>query len=769
MSIRINFDPPKESDIQTIRISKSDNIRGVYLDIEDINARDEEGEYITFYDDPCGRMWNFYIISFIDTAGNCTESEPVRVCITTPVHFSISIPDERDTRVSVIFIYRSDCEEGIFELIDRIDAQDEAHSPVVEYTDFGGHADFCYKIAFGYSDEKDGKAVWIIGEESNVIQPVNISGNLIARVTERSLIAGDHQNTENLPFREYANCGYHQFSPIDVICGTKSSPYSRQLGLTSGNNCGDGGGLSLFERNIQRQLELLDVTGENIIIFRRKWTGERCPKLNTIDENPHTQCSTCFGTGYVGGYDRILFNKDSDNPQGKAKIRLQPAVEDVLLNRDAGLDVIAEYTAWTLPQPVIRDRDVIVQFDPIDTRQEVWRYEVLDVTRGKFFCGFDSVQFFRMKRLNKFNDIIYSVPLIGKFDVSIMDGDDKIILPFGEETDQVERRVASTIVINNKLPFKGDDGCCDPLSTAEVKEDAIIQSIQEKNEEAWLKLNCDLKVILKSDDKVNMFLSEFPSLCIVLQNTFMDQTALVVGASQVDSSGSLRNVDGLSGTKLDIGHRITGVFFDFASADSNVTLEISDGKRVIFRQVVSRQQNNFHMQGMFPPLNLDDGSTIFVKVYGRNIVQPTVVVHMIAQESIFSSSSLSGPMSESNMTPQQTHAIKQVKALLSINDIQSLRGGIDAILAKYFDKYSFYVHKKEEGIANISPGLVKKTIVIQDKPKANTVDILKGNSVHYYLALNAEIGISDKEYLIDEKNTFRVSDYSNLVYIMLMD
>ena len=83
--------------------------------------------------------------------------------------------------------------------------------------------------------------------------------------------------------------------------------------------------------------------------------------------------------------------------------------EDLKLGAESHLEQMYEPICWTLPNPAIRDRDVIVRFDFNNDVEFV--YEVLNTTKDKLFFRHYTRQRLSLKRLDK-TDIIYSFPYI---------------------------------------------------------------------------------------------------------------------------------------------------------------------------------------------------------------------------------------------------------------------------------------------------------------------------------------------------------------------
>lgn len=115
----------------------------------------------------------------------------------------------------------------------------------------------------------------------------------------------------------------------------------------------------------------------------------------------------CYGTGIVGGYVRYINCRE---PQGRIWMRVGPTNEDLDLQED-GLRQKFVSDNWTLPTPIIRDRDVIVLFDP-ETGEETWRYEVLAVDRNRGMFRRFVAQKFNMHQFEK-TDPIYNIEVFG--------------------------------------------------------------------------------------------------------------------------------------------------------------------------------------------------------------------------------------------------------------------------------------------------------------------------------------------------------------------
>jgi hypothetical protein len=140
-------------------------------------------------------------------------------------------------------------------------------------------------------------------------------------------------------------------------------------------------------------------TGESCMLLRRMMDGITCSCVNINQDYPDARCGTCFGTGYISGYDQFYNNRRSD---GRILVRFDPATEDIKLG-EGGLESEIIYNCWTLTYPSLKDRDVLIRFNPDGT--EEFRYEVLDVTRNRLLYGETGNQHFRIQRVRKTSPI----------------------------------------------------------------------------------------------------------------------------------------------------------------------------------------------------------------------------------------------------------------------------------------------------------------------------------------------------------------------------
>ena len=219
-------------------------------------------------------------------------------------------------------------------------------------------------------------------------------------IVTTNLTASD-ANTSDFPNYDYT--GYHRPSPQDTFSG-------ECVGSYVGGEFNGSRGLFFQDRDLARLDAMLQVTGEPVILLKRKQTGRRC-RCGSSDlrrEHPRTRCPFCYGTGFEEGYDRFIntraISERFRNTQGMILVRTYPYSDDLKLDGSQGLVQPSELTAWTIVFPTIKDRDIIVRFNEDFT--EEFRYEVLDVTRNRLFFNQSGKQEFRMRRMDK-TDVIY--------------------------------------------------------------------------------------------------------------------------------------------------------------------------------------------------------------------------------------------------------------------------------------------------------------------------------------------------------------------------
>lgn len=259
----------------------------------------------------------------------------------------------------------------------------------------------------------DPKVTFYVAGETNIYDRIFISQsrfeypNYQATLTDgyhqitKDLLTSDMSTSDELnkDFPVYDYAGYHRTDPVKLVSGSCIGSY-----IGGEMYCADGysgvgrvvRGISLQDRNLQRQEMLLTVTGEPVVLFQRQRTGITCACYQPSSQYPDDRCPQCMGSGIVQGYTQYFNSRRSD---GRIMIRFSPANEEVKM-QDGGLESELNTDAWTLTVPTIKSRDIIVRFQ--DGNEE-FRYEVMNVNRNRTFLSQQGAQKIQLKRIRKYD------------------------------------------------------------------------------------------------------------------------------------------------------------------------------------------------------------------------------------------------------------------------------------------------------------------------------------------------------------------------------
>lgn len=211
-------------------------------------------------------------------------------------------------------------------------------------------------------------------------------------------------NDESGDFNRFDYCGtWRTTSPANFMQGQCNPSYWGGIQVRDGYKVKVS---DVRTHMLQREELLLESTGEPFVLLRRSWTGMRCACMMTRREHTDARCPICFSTGFTQGFVQFFNPRRSDR---RILVRIDPAVDDLNLVDRGGLEPNYEPTAWTLPFPAIKDRDVLIRFNPDNT--EEFRYEVLNVTRVRSTFAQTGAQKLTIKRLPK-TDIMYQFPAV---------------------------------------------------------------------------------------------------------------------------------------------------------------------------------------------------------------------------------------------------------------------------------------------------------------------------------------------------------------------
>lgn len=213
-------------------------------------------------------------------------------------------------------------------------------------------------------------------------------------------LSASDENQEDNP--RYPFDGWHRTDPLTLLRGDCLDSY---IGGEQGCADGYGGigqqvrGIDLVERDQQRLEVLLETTGSPTVLFKRIWNGITCSCVTISKESPELRCKNCLGTGFIGGYHQFFNTRRGDR---RIMVRFDPAEEDIKVE-DAGLESYIVHQCWTLAAPSVDDRDVLIQYD--EAGMELWRYEILAVTRNILIDNKMGRQVFKVQRIRKSSPI----------------------------------------------------------------------------------------------------------------------------------------------------------------------------------------------------------------------------------------------------------------------------------------------------------------------------------------------------------------------------
>ena len=190
--------------------------------------------------------------------------------------------------------------------------------------------------------------------------------------------------------------GYHKYTTAEyfnnqTVDGKCVSPYGRKI-------LGSGGYASI---STSRESMLLDTTGKPVILLRRQYVGPQCPCYSVNRGRAKGRCPVCFNTGIAGGYVPYI---NSSDPLGRIMVRFEPYEEKVSASEQGYMQDV-QASAWTLPHPILRQRDIIIVYN-LDGSEE-FRWEIMSVTRNDTFLGESGAQKFQVRRIDP-TDVVYT-------------------------------------------------------------------------------------------------------------------------------------------------------------------------------------------------------------------------------------------------------------------------------------------------------------------------------------------------------------------------
>ena len=148
----------------------------------------------------------------------------------------------------------------------------------------------------------------------------------------------------------------------------------------------------------KRHRWLLEMGGKDVYLLKRRWTGPLCPLWDPL-RRQHEQMTganhedPCYGTGIMGGYH---------TPYRITVSFVSPASKKTVINV-YGMHFEIEPSSWTLWEPNLVDRDIIVRPDTNE------RFEILNVTKTQW-RGLVMHQNFDVRLLEP-TSIAYKIPV----------------------------------------------------------------------------------------------------------------------------------------------------------------------------------------------------------------------------------------------------------------------------------------------------------------------------------------------------------------------
>lgn len=211
------------------------------------------------------------------------------------------------------------------------------------------------------------------------------------------VVVTDYSDNDRQVFDRFDYCGWRSARPQDTIYG------KNDCGTYLGGEYNGFRGFNVYDRMLAQEEMLIEATGEPVILLKRIWDGITCSCSNNRKQSPKVKsCQDCYGTGYEGGYIQYEYPRRADH---RILVSFKETQEDLTNGEKEGLQQAFEPGAWTLAQPTIKDRDLLVRFD--FTNDVEFIYEVLNVSRSKNFKRKFGRQELSLKRLDK-TDIVYT-------------------------------------------------------------------------------------------------------------------------------------------------------------------------------------------------------------------------------------------------------------------------------------------------------------------------------------------------------------------------
>lgn len=158
----------------------------------------------------------------------------------------------------------------------------------------------------------------------------------------------------------------------------------------------------------------IQARGEQVYYIKRKIEGDKCSCYDPETRmSRRYRCSLCYGTGIVSGYERYV-STNTAATDGRIWIAAPMSPKSLSL-QEYGLDMLQNYSYWTLPRPVIaspdsvdtRSYDWIIRFKP-DGVTEIGRYWITDSAISYWVENEEMHQAMNVKLADD-DEILYSI------------------------------------------------------------------------------------------------------------------------------------------------------------------------------------------------------------------------------------------------------------------------------------------------------------------------------------------------------------------------
>lgn len=145
---------------------------------------------------------------------------------------------------------------------------------------------------------------------------------------------------------------------------------------------------------LQRCKWQLLMSGEEVMLYQRRWTGTRCPNYSQIKKQHavDTDLDNCFATGWVGGYYRPI----------KVFVSFMSPVLIENIVREEGVKKSFQPKSWSLHEPNFKNGDFILR----QNGERLWMVNITPTRwRSKILR-----QLFDLDLVEK-NHPIYTIPV----------------------------------------------------------------------------------------------------------------------------------------------------------------------------------------------------------------------------------------------------------------------------------------------------------------------------------------------------------------------